>query len=1013
MFKLKTVTHITFVVFIYICISLVLLPESQAAENPKNFAFEELNPALSLLDSVNDDYRNNGSSATRRIKASIRKNLQKKTFRADEAIAVSFNNPGGDTLQIQITDKDNKPIEASLDNITENGVTTLSVNTTNAVKPGKYKLIVTGMEGKMLEQDFTWGVLAINTNKSYYHSGDKAHLEFAVLNDLGNMVCDAKLVLQIKNYELGINDTLTTEAGDIVTNPSCYSHEFTLQPDYESEYTVGGEGIYQMILSAETSKGSYTINDAFIVDDNVSFDVERITATRIFPANNYPVIFKITANEDFEGIMREALPGNFSSTPISVSTKDITADTYESEITIAEPIKETLKPSESDTPGIQADKNASISALTSSSSGTTDPEVHAVKIVTELEKMAKGQKITISLQMPFEGKYPITQHFGGANTDPLLLTQYIRYGVLGHDGMDFALPRGTPVLAADEGTIIYADTGDYGKTVIVQHAWGRSYYGHLDDIAVRVGELVIKGNRLGLSGNTGLSTGPHLHFGIKPDDNNEHNGYYGKVDPEIYLNTTVTTLASEATIKADILENPVQVTSIDYPLTLKKGESIQVEYKYLAPQKSPEAYLLGPLQLIHKDKGVVFEEARQWQIASDASWVTGPWLYRKLITIDNADVSNADSADFSNFPWLINIASDTDLAARAQDNAFDIMFTSSGGTAKIPAEIVTFDGSSGALVAWVSIPTLDWDNDTLIYMYYGNAASCNQELSSCSDYDSTKNMNTTWTNASYVAVWHMEEVPTTQQTDSTGNGFTLTYNGGIASGQSVTAKVSKGIDLDGTNDYMTRADSASFDPASTYTYSAWLRVDAFRSDDNYWLMHNQDPCCPDYSYRHYYEGTTGDDGRFSWNWYNGTTEYYANGLDSSSAGHVLLSGTFGYVSQVKLSTSFKFYFNGADISSGGNPTTSGSLFNANNILCIASNCTPVSSDNWINGVIDELFFANTTRTAGWVATEYTNQNNPSSTYTVGIQECTPFPDTSIEMRHGKYFTVCGEGAFSW
>lgn len=64
---------------------------------------------------------------------------------------------------------------------------------------------------------------------------------------------------------------------------------------------------------------------------------------------------------------------------------------------------------------------------------------------------------------------------------------------------------------------------------------GKSYYGHLSKISVAEGEMIARGGAIGLSGNTGLSTGPHLHFGVKPNSAQMDNGYYGKVDPAPYL----------------------------------------------------------------------------------------------------------------------------------------------------------------------------------------------------------------------------------------------------------------------------------------------------------------------------------------------------------------------------------------------------------------------------------------------------------------------------------------------
>ncbi|MDX6019660.1 M23 family metallopeptidase [Scandinavium sp. V105_16] len=83
-----------------------------------------------------------------------------------------------------------------------------------------------------------------------------------------------------------------------------------------------------------------------------------------------------------------------------------------------------------------------------------------------------------------------------------------------HEGTDYAAPRLTPVLASEQGIVVEADTHPFaGNYVVLQHPGGwRSRYLHLDKIIVTMGQKVARGNLIALSGNTGRTTGPHLHF---------------------------------------------------------------------------------------------------------------------------------------------------------------------------------------------------------------------------------------------------------------------------------------------------------------------------------------------------------------------------------------------------------------------------------------------------------------------------------------------------------------------
>ncbi|MBQ1526570.1 MAG: M23 family metallopeptidase [Lachnospiraceae bacterium] len=88
-----------------------------------------------------------------------------------------------------------------------------------------------------------------------------------------------------------------------------------------------------------------------------------------------------------------------------------------------------------------------------------------------------------------------------------------------HRGVDFAIPIGTSVMASSGGTVVRAGWGaGYGYCVYIQHPNGMmTRYGHLKKVLVYTGQNVRQGERIALSGNTGVSTGPHLHFEILVD----------------------------------------------------------------------------------------------------------------------------------------------------------------------------------------------------------------------------------------------------------------------------------------------------------------------------------------------------------------------------------------------------------------------------------------------------------------------------------------------------------------
>ena len=89
-----------------------------------------------------------------------------------------------------------------------------------------------------------------------------------------------------------------------------------------------------------------------------------------------------------------------------------------------------------------------------------------------------------------------------------------------HAGLDISTRRHEPVLATASGVVVKSGwRGDYGKAVEIDHGTGyRTVYGHLDAILVREGQKVRRGERVGLVGSTGRSTGPHLHYEVRQGD---------------------------------------------------------------------------------------------------------------------------------------------------------------------------------------------------------------------------------------------------------------------------------------------------------------------------------------------------------------------------------------------------------------------------------------------------------------------------------------------------------------
>ena len=674
--------------------------------NNDNFIFRP-EPTLESIALPNPNINDSGEF---KKKAKIRK-ISKKTFKQNEKIEVIVDDAKAEELEISIFDPDNNKIDLSYEIVKSDNPAIIKINPpSKRFKPGHYQVSIKDSEGNITNEDFTWGVLAINSNKAIYLPEEYAHFSIAVLDEVGNMVCNALLRLEIKASD-GQATVLSSEEGTIVVNPECNTKKFITVPDYEALYQVGGLGKYNLTLTATTQNGTYSIENSFEVKDSVPFDIERITQTRIYPFEKYPVEILVTANQDFSGTIEEIVPGSFEIE--SESTNILTR----LEAT------ESAKPLES---------QSLESPQVSQENAAEDKSSEITTEFTKVEEYSSGEQVgvqntNIELRLPFDGEYPLTQGFGGNPDDPLLAKKYNEYGVIGHDGLDFATPIGTEILAVDNGEVLIArENFDYGTTVVIKHSWGKSYYGHLSKLLVEEGENINIGTPVGLSGNTGLSTGPHLHFGVKLKHNDSDNGFFGKTNPMLQLGTAL--IAQDPRYSNILSKQTPTGTNIEFKkvvwdVNIKKGEKISLLYKYKAPLESPQLYSIGPVVLKDKTGKTVFNEERQWQIAADSPGNT-------LVSVETVTGTTGTGAsiiaNFSNGTQLDKMFHFCSFQGNVADNLHDQMFkataltdiddltiTASATTPTLSLTyrcyIVIFDASSDLVVQRFTTPTLTAD----------------------------------------------------------------------------------------------------------------------------------------------------------------------------------------------------------------------------------------------------------------------------------------------------------------
>ena len=325
------------------------------------------------------------------------------------------------------------------------------------------------------------------------------------------------------------------------------------------------------------------------------------------------------------------------------------------------------------------------------------------------------------------------------------------------------------------------------------------------------------------------------------------------------------------------------------------------------------------------------------------------------ITINSAKVSG--TSNLIDFPVLINLT-DTGLKTAANcghvqnSSGYDIIFSDSTQTIQLDHEIEKYDGTAGELIAWVRIPTLSATTDTTIYVHFGHSSVCG----------ATENPTGVWDNT-YVGVWHLQDMNNIEDSTSYSN------DGTPSSVDDDTGKIGVGQDFDG-NDYISVANNANLSVTTGLTMEAWVKLSDAGNDQKI-LGKTEDTT------RGYLLGViNGDLYPEIWN-SSGTRYYFQSGTISSNQWtHIAATWTTG--------GNMIGYVNGSQVNSIS--AGSANIGTDTNILRIGvAPWDPLQF--YVTGDIDEARISNTARSADWIKTEYNNQNDPSSFYSVGASSC--------------------------
>ncbi len=350
----------------------------------------------------------------------------------------------------------------------------------------------------------------------------------------------------------------------------------------------------------------------------------------------------------------------------------------------------------------------------------------------------------------------------------------------------------------------------------------------------------------------------------------------------------------------------------------------------------------------------------------------GGWQYRKKITIDHTLIAG----DLSNFPVLVSTV-DSDLGDKAQDDGDDILFMDGDGVAtRLYHEIEYFDDSSGELVAWVNVTDLASNQDTMLYVYYGNPSCCSQQAP-----------EKVW-DSEYVGVWHMGE-SSGNIIDSTG-----TKDGVVVGSPDYqeNGKIGNCIYFDGDDvEYFDIVDEIYKFNSEDVTLEIWVYFVENRNMNEPPLYFGDNDNLPSLAiHKERSEGPGGSAGKlFSHNRFSqeGDIAWSSDGGDTHVGHWIYLVGRFERGVETSL------WINGQKEPDAANTCHNNNLNGASQFLARIGRAGVGGGSYMPNSAhiyLDEVRVSkNMARSGAWLSTSYNNHDDPSSFLSFGPEETGP------------------------
>ena len=361
---------------------------------------------------------------------------------------------------------------------------------------------------------------------------------------------------------------------------------------------------------------------------------------------------------------------------------------------------------------------------------------------------------------------------------------------------------------------------------------------------------------------------------------------------------------------------------------------------------------------------------------ASASWFSssqGTWNYRQKITINHKMVNQATgtTTPLLNFPILVSLPANALTKSVNNgghvglDSGYDIVFTSGDGKTKLAHEIESYASTTGAIIAWVKIPSLSSKTDTTIYMYYGNASESGNE----------QNATAVWSN-SFADVYHLAS--SAAPIDSTG-----TSNGTNHSTTNTTGQIGGAAAFTSTQ-YIDAGSLGTFGSQrnNPFTVSMWVYTITSSSQEN--ILGSVDNNGNGQNQLQIKVNSKSDGGLLagSVRVINSSNDASPKQVAGATDANSFSANSWHNISAVVTSASntIVIYVDGIAqpvIYRTQTTPASFSNFSTNTMFVGATNSAGSVSGNF-SGNLDEVKFSTTARSPDWIKTEYNNQSSPST-----------------------------------